>query len=76
MRGGAEVSFLFFTISNVYIFHFWHFFFLSKESEYVLFRFTSIKGSCLEETRFCQKNTTRMGGDYFANPEGKTLFLR
>ena len=41
-----------------------------------MFRFTSIKGSCLEETRFCQKNTTRMGGDYFANPEGKTLFLR
>ena len=75
MRGGAEVSFLFFTISNVYIFHFWHFFYSSKEPEYALFRFTSIKGSGLAATRFWQKNTTRMGGDYFANPEGMTFLL-
>jgi len=60
---------LYFFISDI-------FFYSSKEPEYALFRFTSIKGSCLAEARFCQKNTTRMGGDYFANPQGMTLLVR
>ena len=55
IRQWEEVLFRFITISNVFNFRIWHFFYSFKEPEYAMFRFTSIKGSCLATPRFWKK---------------------